>query len=53
MYETLSSFAQTWGLGFFVLMFLAALVYALWPSNSETFRAAAHQPLEERDPSDV
>ncbi|MFN4224791.1 MAG: cbb3-type cytochrome c oxidase subunit 3 [Hyphomonas sp.] len=53
MYETLSSFAQTWGLGFFVLMFLTAVTYALSPSNREKFHAAARQPLEERDPSDV
>jgi len=52
MYETLSSFAQTWGLGFFVLMFLVAVAYALWPGNSEKFRAAAHQPLIDKDPSD-
>jgi cytochrome c oxidase cbb3-type subunit 4 len=53
MYETLSSFAQTWGLGLFVLMFLIAVAYAVWPSNKDKFRAAAHLPLEERDPSDV
>lgn len=53
MYETLSSFAQTWGLGFFVLMFLVAVAYAVWPSNKDKFHAAAHLPLEERDPSDV
>lgn len=53
MYETLSSFAQTWGLGLFVLMFLVAVAYAVWPSNKEKFREAAHLPLEEREPSDV
>lgn len=52
MYEMLSSFAQTWGLGFFVLMFLVAVAYALWPGNREKFRAAAYQPLEDKDPSD-
>jgi len=52
MYETLSSFAQTWGLGLFVAMFLIVLVYALWPGNSDTFRSAAHQPLVDKDPSD-
>ncbi len=52
MYETLSNFAQTWGLGLFVVMFLVALAYALWPGNRDTFRDAAHQPLVERDPSD-
>jgi cytochrome c oxidase cbb3-type subunit IV len=52
MYETLSNFAQTWGLGLFVVMFLVALAYALWPANSETFRNAAHQPLVDKEPSD-
>ena len=52
MYETLSRFAQTWGLGFFILMFLIALAYALWPSNRDLFRNAAHQPLEDKAPSD-
>ena len=53
MYHSLASFAQTWGLGFFVLMFLVAVAYAVWPSNKEKFREAAHLPLEEREPSDV
>jgi cytochrome c oxidase cbb3-type subunit 4 len=52
MYETLSSFAQTWGLGLFVVMFLVALIYALWPANREKFRNAAHQPLVDKDPLD-
>jgi cytochrome c oxidase cbb3-type subunit 4 len=52
MYETLASFAQTWGLGLFVLMFAVAVAYALWPGNRETFREAAHQPLTEKAPSD-
>lgn len=52
MHETLSSFAQTWGLGLFVVMFLVAVAYALWPSNREKFKAAAHQPLDDKDPSD-
>jgi len=52
MYAALSSFAQTWGLGLFVVMFLIALTYALWPGNKETFRKAAHQPLVDKEPSD-
>jgi cytochrome c oxidase cbb3-type subunit IV len=52
MYETLSSFAQTWGLGLFVLMFLAAVSYAVWPGNRELFRNAAQLPLVDKDPSD-
>ena len=47
MYEALSSFAQTGGLVYFVLMFLAALAYALWPNNQETFDRAANSPLED------
>lgn len=47
MYEILSSFAQTWGLLFFVVMFGVALVYALWPRNQSRFDAAAHAPLME------
>lgn len=52
MYEKLASFAQTWGLGFFVLMFVVAVIYALWPSNRKKFRDAANQALEDKDPSD-
>ncbi|MFC7290523.1 cbb3-type cytochrome c oxidase subunit 3 [Hirschia litorea] len=51
-YNTLSSFAQTWGLLYFVLMFVIALVYALWPSNKKTFEAASQIPLEDREISD-
>ncbi|MEM9939660.1 MAG: cbb3-type cytochrome c oxidase subunit 3 [Pseudomonadota bacterium] len=52
MYEFLSSFAQTGGLIYFVLMFAAALTYALWPRNQETFDAAARLPLSDGGPSD-
>lgn len=52
MYATLATFAQTWGLGLFVMMFLIALAYALWPANRETFRRAAHLPLVDKEPSD-
>ena len=50
MYEFLSSFAQTGGLVYFVLMFAGALVYALWPRNQEKFDAAARLPLEDGGP---
>jgi cytochrome c oxidase cbb3-type subunit 4 len=49
MYETLSSFAQTWGLLFFVVMFAAVLVYALLPRNQGHFDRAARTPLDESD----
>ena len=50
MYEILASFAQTGGLIYFVVMFLAALTYALWPRNQKTFDAAARMPLDEGGP---
>ncbi len=46
-YETVSRFAQTWGLGFLVLMFLAVLAYALWPATRAKFSKASRLPLEE------
>jgi cytochrome c oxidase cbb3-type subunit 4 len=52
LYETLASFAQTWGLGLFMVMFLVALVYALRPANSDKFRKAAQMPLIDNEPSD-
>ena len=52
MYEILSKFAQTWGLGFFVLMFAVAVAYAVWPSNREKFRAAAYVPLDDEELTD-
>ena len=50
MYEFLSSFAQTGGLVYFVLMFLGALLYALWPRNQELFDHAARLPLDDERP---
>ena len=46
-YATLSSFAQTAGLVYFVALFLAAVLYALWPRNRARFDHAAHLPLIE------
>ncbi len=39
-YETLSSFAQTWGLLYFAGLFGLACLYALWPSNKRMFDRA-------------
>lgn len=46
-YETAAGFAQTWGLVYFVAIFLVVLVYALWPRNGRKFRDAAQIPLKE------
>jgi cytochrome c oxidase cbb3-type subunit 4 len=46
-YLALAQFAQTWGLAYFVGVFLVVLVYALWPSRQAQFDEAARMPLRE------
>ncbi len=46
-YETVSSFAQSWGLVYLVILFAGALVYALWPGAQKKFDDAAHIPFKE------
>ena len=46
-YMALAGFAQTWGLVYFVSVFLLVLAYALWPSRREQFNEAARMPLRE------
>jgi cytochrome c oxidase cbb3-type subunit 4 len=46
-YKNLAEFAQTWGLVYFVAVFLAVVVYAFWPSNKKKFDEAARMPLDE------
>jgi cytochrome c oxidase cbb3-type subunit 4 len=46
-YKFVAEFAQTWGLTYFVAVFAAALVYALWPASKDRFDAAARMPLRE------
>ncbi len=46
-YEALSHFARTWGLVYFLVLFAAALIYALWPSRQKQFDESARVPLRE------
>jgi cytochrome c oxidase cbb3-type subunit 4 len=46
-YKALAEFAQTYGLVYFVVIFLIVLVYALWPSRKRQFEEAARIPLSE------
>lgn len=46
-YETVSHFAQTWGLVYFFVIFAGVLVYALWPKNKRSFDEASRIPLRE------
>lgn len=47
MYAFLAGIAQSIGLLYFVAVFLAVCVYALWPKNKERFERAAATPLRE------
>jgi cytochrome c oxidase cbb3-type subunit 4 len=49
MYSLLASFAQTWGMLLFVVLFTGALTYALWPRNQTRFDEAARLPLDDSD----
>jgi cytochrome c oxidase cbb3-type subunit 4 len=46
-YEWLAQFAQSAGTIYCFVLFLATLVYALWPKNAARFRDAARMPLRE------
>ncbi|MBP9234650.1 MAG: cbb3-type cytochrome c oxidase subunit 3 [Hyphomonadaceae bacterium] len=51
-YENWSRFAQDWGTVYFVVIFLIAVGYALWPRNASTFKRAAHIPITEQEQDD-
>jgi cytochrome c oxidase cbb3-type subunit 4 len=46
-YRMLAEFAQTWGLLYFVFVFLAVIAYVMWPSRKDRYEAAARLPLRE------
>lgn len=46
-YRALAEFAQTWGLVYFVAVFVVVLIYALWPSRQRQFDEDARTPLRE------
>jgi cytochrome c oxidase cbb3-type subunit 4 len=46
-YQAVAEFAQTWGLAYFVGLFVIVLIYALWPSRRQQFEDAARVPLRD------
>lgn len=46
-YESASSFAQIWGMIFFIVLFVGVMAYALWPANRNKFDRAARAPLDD------
>lgn len=47
MYAFLANIAQSVGVLYFMAIFLAVCIYALWPKNQPKFENAARLPLEE------
>ncbi|WP_068088294.1 cbb3-type cytochrome c oxidase subunit 3 [Polycladidibacter stylochi] len=48
-YVSLANFAQTGGLLYFMAVFAAIVVYAVWPGNKKRFDEASSIPLREDD----
>jgi cytochrome c oxidase cbb3-type subunit 4 len=48
-YETLASFAQTWGLLYFVAIFVGVVIYAYTPKNKAKFDEAARVILRDEE----
>ncbi|MCA4922958.1 MAG: cbb3-type cytochrome c oxidase subunit 3 [Methylobacterium sp.] len=47
MYAFLANIAQSVGVLYFMAIFLAVCIYALWPKNHAKFERASRLPLEE------
>lgn len=45
-YDTVATFAKSWGLVYLMLMFVGVCIYALWPRNQQKFDRAAQMPLD-------
>lgn len=46
-HQTITQISGIFGLVFFGILFVAVVVYALWPRNKKKFDHAARLPLEE------
>jgi cytochrome c oxidase cbb3-type subunit IV len=47
MHSLITDFITTFWTPLFFVIFMGILVYALWPTNRETFEDAAKMPLRE------
>lgn len=48
-YDTISTFAKSWGLVYLMAIFIGVCLYAFWPRNKAKFDQAACMPLDEDD----
>ncbi|MFK7866643.1 MAG: cbb3-type cytochrome c oxidase subunit 3 [Alphaproteobacteria bacterium] len=46
-YEILQVFAKSWGAVGLFIFFVAAVIYALWPSNKKAFKHMAELPMKD------
>ena len=46
-YRMLAEFAQTWGLLYFVTVFVLVVAFVFWPSRKRIYDDAARVPLRE------
>lgn len=46
-YRFLAEFAQTWGLLYFVAIFVAVVAFVFWPSRKPLYDEAARMPLRD------
>ena len=46
-YKAVAEFSQTWGLVYFVTVFVLVLAYVFWPSRKRMYDNAARMPLRE------
>ena len=49
-YDAVAHLVKIGGTVAFFALFVGVLAYVFWPSNRETFRRAAHRPLEDEGP---
>ncbi len=46
-YTALAHFAQSWGLIYFFVVFVAVVIFVMRPSRKKYYEDAAHMPLRE------
>jgi cytochrome c oxidase cbb3-type subunit 4 len=46
-YNAVSSFAQSWGLLYFVAVFTFVVVFVMWPSRRDRYEDAGNIPFRE------
>lgn len=49
LHDAVLVFSKTWGGLYLFLVFLAAVIWAYWPTNRTRFDAASKLPLEKED----